>query len=86
MNWDKTTQDKFNLMISKMPIFQRRMAEKSASNKAEVLAKERGSDQIADEDVVKAFFAETPKPFVGLMVNLMKEVGFNYEQYQPKNI
>jgi len=85
MNWDKTAQDKFNLMISKMPIFHRRMAEKAATTKAEALAKERSSDTITEEDVVKAFFAETPKPFIGLMVNLMKEVGFAYEQYQPKN-
>ncbi len=83
MDWDKEAEGKFKLMISKMPIFHRRMAEKAASVKAEAFAKERGSDKIAEEDVVRAFFLETPKPFVGLMINLMKEVGFDYERFKP---
>ncbi len=81
MEWDKETRDRFKLMISKMPLFHRRMAEKAALAKAEALAKERGSEEIQEEDVVKAFFKEIPKPFVGLMVNLMKDVGFNYKKY-----
>ena len=85
MEWQKDTQEKFDCMIRKMPIFHRRMAQKSASAKAALLAQERGADAINEEDVVKAFFLETPKPFINLMVKLMKEVGFKYEQYQPKN-
>ena len=84
MEWDKDTQEKFQLMISKMPIFHRRMAEKAASAGAEAFAKARGSEKIQEEDAVRAFFKETPKPFVSLMVNLMKEAGFDYEKYQPK--
>lgn len=86
MEWDKETQDKFKLMISRMPIFHRRMAEKAVLAGAEALAKARGSEQIQEGDVIGAFFKETPKPFIGLMVNLMKEVGFNYEKYQPRNV
>jgi len=60
------------------------MAERAASIAAEELAKSRGSEEIQEQDVVMAFFQQTPKPFVSLMVNLMKEVGFDYEKYQPK--
>lgn len=81
MDWEPTAQEKFKLMISKMPLFQRRMAEKMASNRAEKLAKEKGLGKIDEETIIRAFFLEVPRPFKGLMTNLMDGVGFDYKKY-----
>jgi hypothetical protein len=54
-----------------------------AGRQAEINAKERGSQLIEEQDVVRAFFSEVPKPFLEMMVALLKDVGFNYKPYQP---
>lgn len=86
MEWDGEVYRKFELMISKMPLFQRKVAEKMAGRQAEINAKKRGSQLIGEEDIVRAFFSEVPKPFLEMMVVLLKDVGFNYKPYQPKDI
>ncbi len=83
MEWDSEVYKKFKLMINKMPLFQRKVAEKMAGRQAEINAKERGSQLIEEQDVVRAFFSEVPKPFLEMMVALLKEVGFDYKRYQP---
>lgn len=81
ITWNEETKRKFDLMISKMPLFHRRMAESMVSNKALSIAKERSSMIIEEVDVVRAFFTGVPKPFEGLMIKLMDEVGFDYKKY-----
>lgn len=79
--WSETVLKKFNLMIQKMPLFHRRIAEDLVKNKAEANAKERSANLVEEKDVVKAFFSEVPKPFYSLMIRLMDNVGFNYKEY-----
>ncbi|MDP2940350.1 MAG: hypothetical protein Q8O13_09790 [Candidatus Omnitrophota bacterium] len=81
LKWDETVLKKFNLMIQKMPLFHRRIAEDLARNKAEANAKERKSNIVQEMDVVKAFFSEVPKPFYSLMIRLMENVGFDYKEF-----
>lgn len=81
MDWDNATQEKFRLMISRMPIFHRRIAEEAAVKKALENAAKRNAMLVEEQDVVNAFFSEVPKPFYSLMIRLLEDVGFDYRKY-----
>lgn len=86
MNWDTQTQEKFNLAISKLPIFHRHIAENAVTKKAKENASARNSSQIQEEDVIAAFFSDVPTPFYSMMVRLLEQTGFDYRKYGfPKN-
>lgn len=82
MEWDKEVEAKFNLMINKMPLFHRRIAESVAKATAEENARKRNSPLVQEGDVVRAFFSEVPKPFYSMMIKLFEDVGFDYRKYQ----
>lgn len=81
MDWDTKTQEKFNLAISKMPVFHRRIAEVAATKKALENAARRNGKLVEEQDVIAAFFSEVPKPFYSLMIRLLEDVGFDYKKY-----
>lgn len=81
ITWSQETKRKFDLMISKMPIFHRKVAESLVSGKAIAIAKQRNSGIVEEEDVVKAFFSDVPKPFEAMMIKIMEESGFDYKKY-----
>ena len=81
MNWDFHTQEKFKLMISKMPVFHRRIAEEAVTLKAQENARERGVSQVEEADVISALFSDVPKPFYSLMIRLLEDVKFDYRKY-----
>ncbi|MEK6563780.1 MAG: hypothetical protein AABZ65_01980 [Candidatus Omnitrophota bacterium] len=81
MDWDIKTQEKFKLMISKMPVFHRRIAEEAVTLKAQENAKERRVAQVEEADVVAALFSEVPKPFYSLMIRLLEDVKLDYRKY-----
>lgn len=86
MDWDKDTQDKLKLMVSKIPVFHRHIMEAAVTKKAEGLAKHRNADLIEEVDVVSAFFSDVPSPFYSMMVRLLEQTGFDYKKYGfPKN-
>ncbi|MCX8011966.1 MAG: hypothetical protein N3A64_02275 [Desulfobacterota bacterium] len=81
MEWEKDTQKKFELLISKLPLFHRGLAQVFASKKAEENAQARGANRVEEEDLIGAFFSEVPKPFYSMMVRLLEHTGFNYKKY-----
>jgi hypothetical protein len=81
MEWEKTTQEKFELMISKLPVFHRGLAQVFSSKKAEENAQARGSNLVEEHDVISAFFSEVPKPFYSMMVRLLEHTDFDYKKY-----
>ena len=86
MDWDIKTQEKFKLMISKMPVFHRRIAEEAVTLKAQENAKARAVSQVEEADVISALFSDVPKPFYSLMIRLLEDVGFDYRKYgYPRN-
>lgn len=86
MNWEQKTQEKFKSMISKIPIFHRRIAEEAVTKKAEENAKFRNAKRIEEEDVIAAFFSDVPSPFYSMMIRLLDETSFDYKKYGfPKN-
>ena len=81
MDWDTKTQEKFKLMISKMPVFHRRIAEEAVTLKAQENAGERGVSQVEEADVISALFSDVPKPFYSLMIRLLEDVKFDYRKH-----
>ena len=82
IEWETSAFKKYQTMISKIPLFHREIAKKVVDKKAQLNAAERGSHQVEEEDIVKAFFTEVPKAFYSLMIRLMDEVGFDYRSCQ----
>ena len=81
MSWEKTTEERFNKMLSKMPIFHRHMTEVAATQKAEDNAKARASRTVEEGDLLAAMFSEVPMQFYSLMVKLLDDVGFDYKKH-----
>ncbi|MHB8173205.1 MAG: hypothetical protein ACYDFU_01940 [Nitrospirota bacterium] len=76
MDWEREARAKFEKMISMIPFFQRKMAEKLAGKKAEQNASARGAACVEEADIVSAFISETPAPFQKGMRETAKTAGF----------
>lgn len=81
MSWEKTTEERFKKMLSKMPIFHRHVTEVGATQKAEANARARGSRTVEEIDLMQAMFSEVPLQFYSLMIKLLDDVGFDYKKY-----
>ena len=81
MNWEKEAHNKFKLLIEKVPVFLRTIAEEKVSKKAAVFAQNNNRNEITEKDMVDAFFAETPFGFHGPMKTDMESVGVDYKKY-----
>ena len=84
LEWEKVALEKFNIMITKIPLFHREIAKQVVHKKAQLNAQERGSNLVEESDIIRAFFTEVPTAFYSLMVRLLDEVGFNYKEHEPK--
>ncbi|HBR15603.1 MAG TPA: hypothetical protein DD723_08730 [Candidatus Omnitrophica bacterium] len=84
LQWESGALAKYNNMVVKIPLFHREIAKQVVEKKAELNAKERGSVQVEEPDIVRAFFSEVPKAFYSLMIRLMDVVGFNHKDYEQK--
>jgi len=80
--WNVHTKAKYELLISKIPLFHREIAKQVVDKKAVLNAQARGNGHIVEEDVVRAFLTEVPAAFYSLMIRLMDEVGFDYKKYE----
>jgi hypothetical protein len=86
MDWEPKTKEKFQIMISKIPVFHRRITEEVVTQKSEEIAKLRSSLQVQEQDVISAFFSDVPSPFYSMMVRLLEQTSFDYKKYGfPKN-
>lgn len=81
MDWETNTQEKFKLMISKIPVFHRRITQKVVTERAEENAKARKSLRVQEQDVIAAFFSDVPSPFYSMMIRLLDQVEFDYRKY-----
>ena len=87
MIWEAQTENKFRVLISKIPVFHRHITESVVSRQAEKLAGLRNSSQVEDQDIVAAFFSDVPSPFYSMMMRLLEQNGFDYKKYgSPKEI
>lgn len=81
IQWETGVKEKFDIFISKMPIFHRRIAEELVTEKTIKNANARGASMINEEDLLKAIFSEVPHPFYTMMLRLLHELGFDYKKY-----
>lgn len=81
MEWDVEVQQRFKVMIIKIPIFHRGITENAVTLKAEENARLRNSLKVEEQDVVSAFFSDVPTPFYSMMVRLLDQSGFDYKKY-----
>ncbi len=81
MIWETKTESKFKILISKIPVFHRRITESVVSRQAEKIAAKRNCGQVEDQDVIAAFFSDVPSPFYSMMVRLLEQNGFDYKKY-----
>lgn len=84
VQWEENALKKYRSMIEKIPLFHREIAKQVVDKKAVLNAQSRGSDFVEEPDIISAFFSEVPKAFYSLMIRLLDEVGFNYQQFEPK--
>jgi hypothetical protein len=86
MIWETKTKEKFEALISRIPVFHRRITESVVAKQAKNNALLRSSGQIEEQDVIAAFFSDVPSPFYSMMVRLLEQNGFDYKKYGfPKN-
>ena len=85
LEWEEKAFEKYQLIISKIPLFHRNIAKVVVDKKALSNAQERESNMIEEGDIVSAFFSEVPKAFYSLMIRLFDEVGFTYDEQESKN-
>jgi hypothetical protein len=79
--WHKETQEKFQQLIDKIPIFLRGIAQEKVSKKAENIAAKANRTEVTEKDMVEAFFSETPFGFHGPMKSDMESIGIDYTKY-----
>ncbi len=82
IDWEINARQKYEKMITKIPLFHRDIAKTVVDKRAPLLAKERGSNRVEEQDIVRAFFAEVPMAFYSLMIRLLQEAGFDYKKYE----
>ena len=86
MEWDKATQEKLKIMVTKIPVFHRHITEEAVTKGAEENARARSATRVEEVDVVSTFFSDVPSPFYSMMVRLLEQTGFEYKKYGfPKN-
>lgn len=81
MDWDKSTQEKFKIIVAKIPVFHRHITEEAVTKGAQEHAQKRGAVKVEEVDVVSAFFSDVPAAFYSMMVRLLEQSGFNYKKY-----
>lgn len=84
LQWEPIARQKYEKMITKIPLFHREIAKVVVDKKAPMLARERGADRVQEQDIVRAFFSEVPMAFYSLMIRLLDEAGFDYKKYESK--
>lgn len=85
VKWEEQTKEKFDFLISKIPLVLRSTAKKMITPKAESLARDDGRLEVSEKDMVDAFFAKVPASFQDAMKSDMKECSIDWTQYgHPK--
>jgi DNA replicative helicase MCM subunit Mcm2 (Cdc46/Mcm family) len=80
MPWDEDLWQKLKDAISPMPPFVRQRALKTIIEASETLARERGSEVVREEDLVKAAKTKTPTLGRRRMLGALAEMGIRVEE------
>lgn len=86
MKWSDKTIELKNYINSKIPSFVRGFADRAVTKAAETIAVERGAVEVETVDVVRAYFACTPKAMYGLLTKALVEKKIEPSNYGFKDI
>jgi len=75
MEWEGTLLESFDRIMEDTPEAFRDVARKAVRVKAEANARRRFADRVAGEDLVEAFFSETPEVFKSAMIESLRRAG-----------
>jgi hypothetical protein len=75
MPWEEELWQRLKDAVSPMPPFVRQRALKTIVEASEALARERGSEAVEEEDLVRAAKTKTPGPIRQRMLDALAEVG-----------
>ena len=81
IKWDDHTQQQFEQLIAKIPVFLRGMAKEKVTKRAETIVRDDNRTVIGEKDMVDAFFIETPFGFHGPLKTDMEEIQIDYTKY-----
>jgi len=81
IGWDADTKEKFDFLISKIPMVLRSTAKRMITPKAESIAQEEGRSVVSEKDMVDAFFAKVPASFHVAMKGDMRDCDIDWVQY-----
>lgn len=81
VTWDASTFKNYEKILLQIPALIRGIAETRVSKKAEAIVREENRTEIAEKDMVAAFFAETPAGFIPAMKQSMKDLQIDYAGY-----
>ena len=79
MLWDEDLWQRLKDAISPMPPFVRQRALKTIIEASEMFARERGSEMVQEEDLVKAAKTKTPALTRRRMLDALAEMGIRVE-------
>jgi DNA replicative helicase MCM subunit Mcm2 (Cdc46/Mcm family) len=79
MPWDKDLWQRLKDAVSPMPPFVRQRALKTIIEASEMFARERGSEVVQEEDLVKAAKTKTPALTRRRMLDALAEMGIRVE-------
>jgi DNA replicative helicase MCM subunit Mcm2 (Cdc46/Mcm family) len=79
MPWDKALWQRLKDAISPMPPFVRQRALRTIIEASEAFARERGSEMVQEEDLVKAAKTKTPTLTRRRMLDALAEMGVRFE-------
>lgn len=79
MPWDKVLWQQLKDAVSSMPPFVRRRALKTIIEASETLARERGSEVVRGQDLVRAAKTKTPALSRRRMLDALAEMGVKTE-------
>jgi DNA replicative helicase MCM subunit Mcm2 (Cdc46/Mcm family) len=79
MSWDEDLWQRLKDAISPMPPFVRQRALKTIIEASETFARERGSEVVQEEDLVKAAKTKTPVLTRQRMLDALAEMGIRVE-------
>lgn len=81
VTWENETKEKYDFLLSRIPMALRATARRMVTPKAESFAQEDGRSTVCEKDLVDAFFAKIPSSFHTAMKTDMKDCNIDWTIY-----
>ncbi|MCM8800109.1 MAG: hypothetical protein NC900_05235 [Candidatus Omnitrophica bacterium] len=79
ITWTKEAEETFKKILDHLPQFHRSIAQRLVKEKAEIIASEKGLNEVSKQQLIEAFFEEVPPAFKQMMERLFHQLGIEFE-------